>query len=94
MAYEDARQKSAKPHSIIMEDRKRLSITGVEEVESFDDEEIMIHTGRGLMVIKGSSLQIDKLSTDSGEVTVQGLIDKISYEEVAPSGSLWTRLFH
>lgn len=94
MAYEDAVKKAAQAHGIVMDDRKKLSITGVTDVESFDDEEILLHTGAGLLIIKGSSMQIDKLSTDTGEVNVRGLITSLSYEEVSPSGSLWTRLFH
>ena len=102
MAYESGKsrydtpaspQKPAKPHSLTLDDRRRLSVTGAEDVESFDDSEVVMHTSQGLLVIKGSGLQIDRLSTDSGDVSVQGLITSLGYEETAPSGSLWTRLF-
>lgn len=84
---------AAKPHGIIVEERRRMSVTGVEDVESFDDTEITMHTAQGLLVLKGSGLQIDRLSTDTGEVNIQGLITELSYMEAAPSGSLWTKLF-
>jgi sporulation protein YabP len=102
MAYESGKsryetsaapQKTVRPHSLTLDDRHRLSVTGAEDVESFDDNEVIMHTSQGLLVIKGSGLQIDRLSTDSGDVSVQGLITSLSYEETAPSGSLWTRLF-
>lgn len=94
MAYEENRKTVQKPHSVIMEERKKLSVSGVNDVESFDDTQIVMHTVCGDLIIKGSDLQIDKLSLDTGDVNVTGLISELSYEEVAPSGSLWTKLFH
>lgn len=93
MSYEESKKTQQRPHNIIMDDRKKLFISGVEEVESFDDAQVVLRTVCGNLVIKGSQLQIGKLSVDTGEVSVQGLVYDLSYEEVAASGSLWTRLF-
>ncbi|MGN1001521.1 MAG: sporulation protein YabP [Oscillospiraceae bacterium] len=94
MSYEERTKTVAKPHDLTMEDRKKLSVSGVEEVESFDDTEIVMTTSGGSLIVRGSGLNISKLDLDRGEVSVQGLISDLSYQEVAPSGSLWARLFH
>jgi sporulation protein YabP len=94
MAYEDSKKTVQKPHSLIMEERRKLSLTGVEDVESFDDAEIVMRTVCGDLIVKGSDLQIDRLSLDTGEVSIIGMVTDLNYEESAPSGSLWTKLFH
>jgi len=76
-----------------MEDRSRLSVSGVIDVESFDDRQIVAKTDKGSLIIRGSELHIDKLSLDSGELVVTGLVTDLGYEETAPGGSLWSRLF-
>ena len=101
MAYEDrftkpvqAPAKAGQPHTVTMEDRKRLSVSGVMEVESFDEQTIVLETAMGRLVIRGAALNISRLSTDQGDVSVQGQIDSMHYEESAPRQSLWARLFH
>lgn len=94
MAYEDGKKNVHRPHSLLMDERKKLNLTGVVDVDSFDDTRIIMRTVCGDLIVKGSDLQIDRLSLDSGEVGISGLITGMSYEEVAPSGSLWTKLFH
>ncbi|MEG0035968.1 MAG: YabP/YqfC family sporulation protein [Oscillospiraceae bacterium] len=92
MAYEE-KIKAARPHNIILEDRAHLSVSGVDEVDSFDDKQIVARTAKGNLVLRGSDLHIDKLSLDSGELVVTGLFTDLGYEETAPGGSLWSRLF-
>ena len=97
MSYEEKSRVTAvakKPHNVAMEGRKTLSLTGVEEVESFDEKEIVMTTSCGALVISGEDLSISRLSVDAGDVCVQGTITSLRYEEAVPSGSLWTRLFH
>lgn len=98
MPYEDKTKSAAisikKPHSISMEDRRKLSITGVEEVESFDEQEIVMSTNDGTLVVRGENLSISRLSVDSGDVNVQGQITALQYEEKVSAGGLWSKLFH
>ena len=98
MSYDEKSRVTAvavkKPHSIAMDGRKTLSLTGVEEVESFDEKEIVMTTSCGVLIIRGEELSISRLSVDAGDVNVQGMVTSLCYEEVAPSGSLWARLFH
>ena len=94
MAYEESRKPAQRPHGLTLEERKKLIVSGVEDVESFDDKQIVMRTVCGDLIIKGSDLQIDRLSLDTGDVSVLGLVTDLIYEETAPSGSLWQRLFH
>lgn len=93
MVYEEKEKFANTPQNIILEDRSRLSVTGVLDVDSFDDRQIVAKTVKGSLVLRGNDLHIDKLSLDTGDLTVTGLITDLGYEETAPSGSLWQRLF-
>ena len=84
-----------KPHLLTLEGRGKLSISGVEEVESFDEQEIVMRTVAGGLVVTGAGLSVSRLSVDSGDVSVNGRIDALRYEEPSEERrSLWTKLFH
>ena len=93
MANEEKLRQPAKAHNIILEDRERLSVSGVCDADSFDDRQIVAKTVKGTLIMRGSDLHIDKLSLDTGDLVVTGLVTELGYEETAPSGSLWQRLF-
>jgi len=67
--------------NIVLENREKLSITGVNDVLSFDDQIVILETQLGLLTIKGENLRINKLSIDSEEVTIEGEIFNLSYSE-------------
>lgn len=81
MAYEERRMGQESPHHILLEGREQLSVSGVEEVESFDENTIVMSTSRGVLVVRGEDLHIEKLSLDGGDLKVEGLVDSLSYEE-------------
>ena len=94
MPYEESNKPLQRPHNVIMEERKKLSVSGVENVESFDEAEIVLQTNKGTLTIRGSELHIGKLSVDTGEVNIEGKIGELQYEDEAPvSGGLFGRLF-
>lgn len=93
MAYEEKFPGTQRSHNVIMEGRARLTVSGVEEVESFDEQEIICVTSKGNLIIRGRELHIDKLDLENGDLNVGGLVSELSYEETAQSGSLWSRLF-
>ena len=95
MPYEDNRGRPEAAHHIIVEERERLSVSGVEEVERFDENTIVMTTVRGTLVIQGENLHIEKLSLDGGDLKVEGAIDALSYEDSGRSspGGLLSRLF-
>ena len=92
MAYED-KTAAARPHRITLDERARLSVTGVDEVLCFDEDRIVMRTVKGELTVLGEGLHIGKLSLDTGELSVEGKVSELSYEEAAPAGGLWSRLF-
>ena len=93
MAYEEKIKTVKKPHHIMLEDRKHLTVSGVEDVVSFDENEITLETSLGSLVIRGADLKLGKVSTETGDAAVEGSIRELGYQETAQSGSLWARLF-
>ena len=68
-------------HNIIMENRKKISVSGVEDVDSFDEETVVIFTNMGLLTIKGTDLHINKLNIEAGDVAIEGEIDSFEYSD-------------
>ena len=93
MAFDQERMGPELSHRVVLEDRSRLTVSGVEEVESFDENTIVMLTNRGTLIVRGEELHIEKLSLDGGELHVDGRIEALTYEEQqAPRGSWLTRL--
>ena len=81
-------------HQLTLEGRERLTVSGVEDVERFDESAIVMSTTAGTLVVTGENLHIGKLSLDGGELHVDGQIDSLAYEEQgAGRGGLLGRLF-
>ena len=79
-------------HGLTLEERKRLTMTGVTEVVSFDDGMVVLHTNLGILTVHGTGLRLKTLSTDGGQMAVDGEISALSYEEPREGGWL-RRLF-
>lgn len=71
-----------KKSNLFIENRKKVSITGVLEVLSFDDEKIMLNTVLGGLVIKGTKLKMNKLDVQNGDVIIVGNINSCVYSNV------------
>lgn len=67
--------------NLILENRQKLSISGVLDVLSFDDQVVMVETELGLLTVKGENLKINKLSIDTSEVIVEGDISYLAYSD-------------
>ena len=81
-------------HKVTLVDRKRLEITGVIEVESFDESSIVMSTSQGDLTVRGEDLHIETLSLDGGALKVDGTVESLTYEDRAEDkGGLWSRLF-
>lgn len=92
MAYEV--QNGAMYHRLTLEGREKLTVSGVEDVERFDESCIIMSTCAGTLIITGTGLHIGKLSLDGGELHVDGHIEGINYEEpVQPRRGMFSRLF-
>lgn len=68
-------------HSITLNERKNLIITGVKKIDSFDDEEFLMETNMGYVVINGEELEIIKLDTFQGNVSIKGRVNSFTYME-------------
>jgi sporulation protein YabP len=80
--------------NIILENREKLSVSGVSDILTFDEEEIMLETELGTLQIKGSGLKVEKLSVDTGEVLAKGEIDSLSYtNETVRRGGFFKNMF-
>ena len=81
------------PHQLRLDGRARLHMTGVIEVESFDESTIVLTTTRGALIVRGENLHLQLLRLDGGEVLVDGTVDSLSYEDTQPAGGFFARLF-
>ena len=77
------------PHSVILEGREKLTISGVTDVHSFDEEQVLLETVRGMLVVRGQGLHVERLQLEAGELIIQGEYD----DSVQPRDSLFRRIF-
>lgn len=84
-------------HKVVMTNRNMISLTGVNDVMSFDANEILLDTVQGMLLIRGEELHVNRLSLEKGEVDVDGKMDSLAYAEENAYGkngkSLLQRLF-
>lgn len=80
-------------HKMTMESREKLFLTGVEDIDSFDENEILAYTTEGLLCIKGKELHISRLNVDDGELLVDGEIDSLVYSNTSQTkGGFFSKL--
>ena len=79
------------PRKLTLNERQQLSMTGVTEVVSFDEDHVVLQTALGTLLIQGQGLQLKQLSQEVGQVAVEGTVSVLSYEE--PRGGGWLRRF-
>ena len=81
--------------NLILENREKLNVSGVNDVLSFDDQVIIMETELGLLTIKGENLKINKLNIDTTEVIVEGKINNLIYSEhqVKNEGGIFGKIF-
>ena len=93
MSYDMTDGGVAAYHRLQLEGREKLSVSGVEDVVRFD-ENCIVTTSAGTLIITGEELHIGKLSLDGGEMQVDGRIDAVTYEDTeVRQGSFLSRLF-
>ncbi len=82
------------PHNIVVQERTKVSITGVYDVESFDEHEVLMETSGGALIISGEELHVERLNLENNEILLEGNILSIIYsDEIKPRGSFLSRLF-
>lgn len=71
--------------NIVIENREKISISGVIDIHSFDDELVLAQTDLGILTIKGDDLKMNKLNLDNNELIVEGKIMAVAYSDIANS---------
>ena len=86
--------RSIKPHSLSLDGRQKAVITGVEEVDSFNEQMVVLATTAGTLTLMGQQLHISHLNLEDGQLLVEGEIAALEYDERRQNrGSLHSRLF-
>ncbi len=80
-------------HNVIIEDRKKLTLSGVKEVISFDDETLLLETALGRLTVKGAGLHIVNFDTASGDLFAEGKIYAAVYTSDEKNGGFFSRVF-
>lgn len=84
-------------HNINITQRKNINITGVKKIDNFDEREFLLETNMGYLLIKGSNLEIIKLDTYQGDISIKGKIDSLNYLETnnktQKNESVFSKLF-
>lgn len=86
---------SGTTHNMILENRSKLSVSSVSDVDNFDEKQITAFTEMGFLTIKGSNLHIKNFNTETGELNVWGKIDELTYSnnQKRTSTNLVSKLF-
>ena len=74
------------PHTLLIDNRKKLVFTGITDVGSFNEESVNLETSLGSVNVTGENLQVTKLSLETGDVTVEGRVISLSYSNGLPKG--------
>lgn len=95
MVKTEEAQGNKRPQHLILENREKLTVTGVTDIDSFDEKTVVLFTDIGELTVAGHDLHINKLDVDTGELTMQGTVDSMEYraQQVKPQGGVLTRLF-
>ena len=86
-------EENGMPHRLTLNERRQLTVSGVSEVVSFDENMVVLRTGMGLLMVQGKELQLKNLSLEGGNVAVEGSVAAMQYEEPRSAGSWARRLF-
>ncbi|MCD8106561.1 MAG: sporulation protein YabP [Oscillospiraceae bacterium] len=81
-------------HNLILEDRNKLSLSGVTDVESFDDTEVSLYTTQGELVIRGKKLHVDEVSLETGDLEMSGEVKSMIYgdKDRTKKPTVWKKL--
>lgn len=76
-------QTANKSHRLEMVNRKSLSLTGINDVISFDMNQVLLESTQGMLLIKGKDLKVSKIQIESGEADVEGEVESLIYSEIS-----------
>ncbi len=91
---DDKKQRTDIVQNIVLENRKKLTASAVNEVDSFDEQRVVAYTSSGELTVSGNNLHIGSFSTDTGELIVEGDIDSLSFSDTEQNtGGFFSRFF-
>ena len=90
---EQINQKPKPGQKLILEDRERLSVGLVENVECFTEEEILLKTAYGGLLVSGRNLKLEDLSIENGSILLTGRVDKIEFSQIKEKHGFFKDLF-
>ncbi len=93
---DDRKLVRSKSHSVLMENREKVTITGVEDVDSFDESAVLLVTEQGFITLHGIDLHINKLNLEDGQLIVEGEILGLEYsnqEGDRGKGGFFSKMF-
>lgn len=91
---EQQREYGGTPHLITLSERRTLTVSGVQDVDSFDEMTTVIYTELGELTVKGTGLHITRLNIETGDLLLDGTVESLSYTEVRNrSGGFFGKLF-
>ena len=82
-----------RPHRIVLDERAHLQISGVSDVDRFDESAVALSTSRGELTIRGRNLHVQHMDLDAGDLTLDGTVEALLYADDAPHPGGWRRLF-
>lgn len=77
------KNKTFKEQNIVIQNREKAVVTGVEDIHSFDDELVIVQTDLGILTIKGENLKMNKLNLENNELIIEGRTSAIAYSDAA-----------
>lgn len=80
------------PHKLTLSDRKKLTVTGVSEVVSFDETAVQMETSLGCLMVYGQQLRLKNLSPEAGQLELTGEIEAMVYEHPRRKGGWFSRV--
>lgn len=94
MVVTDEKKRIKMPHSLTIEDRGKMTVTGVSDVDSFDEQTMIIYTDMGELTVRGKGLHISRLNTETGELNITGTVSALAYtDDRAKGGGFLSRIF-
>jgi len=89
----NSKEKVLRPHSLSLSSRKDLKISGISNVDSFNEEIIVAYTDYGELIIRGKKLKMENLNVDCGDLHIKGEISSLAYAESRNSKSVFSKIF-
>lgn len=87
------KNKVSVPHNIILEGRRMLRVSGVSDVDSYDEQTVIAFTDMGELTVRGEDIRISKLNTDTGELSLEGNFYALSYADNTKQGGFFSKIF-